>query len=123
MTTITQETVFDVVFENGLLRPLVNLPLEEHKHYRVSLQQEEPLSLRNEGPSVAPPDASRQREYAWLRAHRQNYAGQYVALLGDQLIAHGSDGRTVLEQARSAGFPRALMVRIEAEDELPFGGW
>jgi hypothetical protein len=69
------------------------------------------------------PDPYRRREYAWLRTHRDEYAGQYVALFNDELIAHGTDGRDVLRAARAAGFPRALLVRVEAADELPFGGW
>jgi GMP synthase-like glutamine amidotransferase len=82
-------------------------------------------SSPNSSQPAAPeePDPYRRREYEWLKQHRDEYAGQYVALYGDQLVAHGADGRTVLRQAREAGFPRALMVRIEAPDELPFGGW
>jgi hypothetical protein len=69
------------------------------------------------------PDPLRRREYQWMKEHQEQYAGQYVALFGETLVAHGTDGREVLRQSRAAGFPRALMVRIEAADELPFGGW
>lgn len=69
------------------------------------------------------PDPYRRREYAWLREHRDEYAGQYVALFGKQLISSGPDGGQVLRSARAAGFPRALVVRVESADELPFGGW
>ncbi len=68
-------------------------------------------------------DRYRLREYEWLRRHREEYAGQYVALAGDRLVAHGPDGRTVLRQAREAGVKVPFMVRIEAPDELPWGGW
>jgi len=77
----------------------------------------------NQSAAQEEPDPYRRRESEWLKQHRDAYAGQYVALYGDQLVAHGPDGRTVLRQAREAGFPRALMVRIESPDELPFGGW
>jgi len=69
------------------------------------------------------PDSSRRREMQWLSEHREEYAGQYVALWGDTLVAHGPDARKVLAEARAAGKPRALIARIEAPDELPFGGW
>jgi hypothetical protein len=69
------------------------------------------------------PDPSRYRERQWLREHREEYAGQYVALWGDTLVAHGPDARKVLAEARAADRPRALLARIEAPDELPFGGW
>jgi Family of unknown function (DUF5678) len=70
------------------------------------------------------PDPERVREYVWLKAHRHEYPGQYVALDGDRIVSHGADGRAVLAEARSVGVPYPLMVRIEAADELPFyGGW
>jgi hypothetical protein len=69
------------------------------------------------------PDPSRRREMQWLSEHREEYAGQYVALWGDILVAHGPDARKVLAEARAAGKARALIARVEALDELPFGGW
>jgi hypothetical protein len=69
------------------------------------------------------PDRYFRREYEWLRQHRQEYSGQYVVLEGDQLYAHGPDGRKALAEARQAGAKHPVVVRIEAEDELPFGGW
>lgn len=69
------------------------------------------------------PDSSRQREMRWLSEHREEYAGQYVALWGDTLVAHGTDARKVLAEARIAGKPRALLARVPALNELPFGGW
>ncbi len=68
-------------------------------------------------------DPARKREYAWLRQHRYEHAGQYVALVGDKLVAFGTDFRIVYQDARTAGFSRPFMVRIEAADEPPFGGW
>lgn len=69
------------------------------------------------------PDRYFRREYEWLGQHRQEYPGQYVVLEGDKLYAHGTDGRKALAEARQAGAKHPLVVRIEAEDELPFGGW
>ncbi len=63
------------------------------------------------------------REYEWLSQHRHEYPGQYVAIEGDKLYAHGPNGRKTLAEARQAGAKHPLIVRIEAEDELPFGGW
>lgn len=68
------------------------------------------------------PDTERRRELQWIKEHRQEYAGQYVALEGDRLVAHGVDGKQVLAQARKV-CPDALFHRFEALDELPFGGW
>jgi len=69
------------------------------------------------------PDRSFRREMEWLKSHRHEYPGEYVAIEGDQLFAHGPNGRKALAEARQAGAKHPLIVRIEAEDELPFGGW
>jgi hypothetical protein len=69
------------------------------------------------------PDRYFRREYEWLRQHRHEYPGQYVVLEGDKLFAHGPNGRKALAEARQAGAKHPVVVRIEAEDELPFGGW
>jgi hypothetical protein len=47
----------------------------------------------------------------------------YVVLEGEKLFAHGTDGRKALAEARQAGAKHPVVVRIEADDELPFGGW
>lgn len=69
------------------------------------------------------PDPSRRREMRWLAEHRDEYAGQVVALWGDRLVAHGTDWKSVLTQARAAGVADPLMAEIEAADELPSGGY
>jgi uncharacterized protein DUF5678 len=63
------------------------------------------------------------REQAWLKEHRNEYVGQWVALDGDRLLAHGTDARDVYDKARDRGVPVPSVVKIEASDELPFGGW
>ena len=63
------------------------------------------------------------QELDWLRKHRHEYGGQYVALVGDKIVANGLEPRAVLHSARNAGYSSPLIVRIEAPDELSFGGW
>lgn len=80
----------------------------------------------NDGPKKTRddvPDRYFRREYEWLKQHRHEYPGQYIAIEGDKLYAHGLDGRKTLAEARQAGAKHPLIVRVEAEDELPFGGW
>jgi hypothetical protein len=70
----------------------------------------------------AKPDPERRRELQWIKEHRQEYAGQYVALDGERLLSHGTDGRKVIAEARQL-CANPLFHRFEAADELPFGGW
>lgn len=62
------------------------------------------------------------RELDWLKAHKSQYAGHWVALDGDQLLASGSDPKSVLAEAKRQGVELPLLVRVP-DSELPFGGW
>jgi hypothetical protein len=66
-------------------------------------------------------------EQKWLTENREKYAGQWVALVGDNLLSHGEDARAVYAEARekAAEFGDALplVVLMEKEPDLPFGGW
>lgn len=57
----------------------------------------------------------------WLSKNKQRYAGQWVALRGDCLLAAGENAKDVFAPFRGQQ-PPALVVHVEAE-ELPFGGW
>ena len=62
-------------------------------------------------------------ERRWLNSHVTEYAGQWVALYGDRLLAHGNSGREVYEAALALGANRPFITQVELPDELPFGGW
>lgn len=59
------------------------------------------------------PIRDRSREYAWLEQHRDEYAGQYVMLDGDTLIAAGSNAKEVASLARERGIVGALLLYVE----------
>lgn len=65
----------------------------------------------------------RSREQRWLKEHSQEYAGEWVALDGDHLICHGTNAREVYEGARKSGVKRPLVIEVEKDNSLPFGGW
>jgi Family of unknown function (DUF5678) len=60
-------------------------------------------------------------ERDWLAKHRREYAGQWIALLGDRLISHSPNASDVFSAARAAGV-KALVLRVEDKD-LRFAGW
>jgi hypothetical protein len=86
-------------------------------------------SLRELKPNPVPSrrpdglDLVRESERRWLDEHRNEYAGQWVALDGDRLIAHGPDGREVYRQVKEAGVKYPFVVHLPPADALPFGGW
>ena len=65
----------------------------------------------------------RTKEIDWITQHRHQYVGQWVVLDGDRLISHGLDPRPLVEQARSEGIERPLVIRIQEEPTTFTGGW
>ena len=63
------------------------------------------------------------RELQWLLAHRRKYAGKWVALQGDRLLASGPNAREVYQAARRAGVKVPFVDQVPAFEETPFAGW
>ncbi|MEK7830057.1 MAG: DUF5678 domain-containing protein [Acidobacteriota bacterium] len=64
------------------------------------------------------PTPDRTREMQWLHDHAREYIGQWVALDGDRLIAHGPDAKAVYAAARADGAYLPLVDSIEDPDRL-----
>jgi hypothetical protein len=69
------------------------------------------------------PNIDRSRELAWLAAHRQEYAGQWVVLEGERLIGHGDDPRPIVDEARAEGIECPFVVHLRAESGPVMGAW
>lgn len=112
------------------------LPVEEQRRLRVALEtldsngQAQP---GNQEPSPQEPqilqvnngdDEIRHRRLEWLKCHREEHGGQYVALDGDQLLAVGPNYRIAREKALAAGKPNAFVTYLSKPDEIAeMGGW
>ena len=101
----------EAVFEDGILRPTEPLALAEHQRVKVTIDDLAPLRVEE----VA--------EMAWLEAHGNEFIGQWVALDGDRLVAHGADALSVREEARRQGVQVPLMHRPSARNEDPQAFW
>lgn len=81
-------------------------------------------------PEVSPPSgrisarAAKLRDFTadrqWLADHRDEYAGQWVALKNGRLISHGANAKEVHQAAQDAGHSDALLVLVEPSDAPPF---
>lgn len=60
---------------------------------------------------------------ARIAEHWREYAGQWVALDGEQLIAHGDDPLPFKEIARSRGIERPFIAQVQKDDSPFTGGW
>jgi predicted DNA-binding antitoxin AbrB/MazE fold protein len=112
----------EAVYERGLLRPLEPLSLNERQRVRLTLDDQP--SPADEVHTQASSQANERREeMLWLVNEAGPYAGKWVALSGNRLIAHGTDAAKVRAAARAAGVERPLLTHLPANRELPFGGW
>jgi predicted DNA-binding antitoxin AbrB/MazE fold protein len=115
----------EAVYERGMLRPLQPLSLLENQLVRLTL--EERSSEATGSVAVFPvsnsPVNNRAHELEWLATESSPYAGQWVALDGNRLVAHGDELAVVSAAARAAGVDRPLLTHVAPTGELPFGGW
>ncbi len=58
-------------------------------------------------------------EHQWLHEHRDEYAGQWVALKGDQLIHHSTNAKEVFAAADAVGPLEVLVVLVEPRRDYP----
>ena len=109
----------EAVFEQGVLRPLEPLFLPEHQRVQLTLE-ETPTPLSWES---AEPVNERKEELRWLAKDSRAYAGEWVALDGPQLIAHGKKLASVSEAAKAAGVSEPFFARVPTDNDPPLGGW
>src|SRR5262245_24949015 len=114
MSTITVENI---------LRQIDQLPPVEQS--RLARLLEERRAERAPQPAKAPrdkrlpnrPAVDDSRERAWIKEHRHEYAGQWVALDGDRLIAASPNQTEVWAAVKDDGATLPLVCRIPSPDE------
>jgi hypothetical protein len=80
-------------------------------------QDSETESLRARARAASLRDFSAERK--WLHEHRDEYAGQWVALKGDQLIHHSTNAKEVFAAADAVGPLEVLVVLVEPRRDYP----
>ena len=64
------------------------------------------------------------REMTWIAKPHRAFVNQWVALDGDNVVAHGSDGKAVYESARAQGVTSPFLHFVQERNDTPFvGGW
>jgi predicted DNA-binding antitoxin AbrB/MazE fold protein len=109
----------DAVYEQGILRPLEPLVLAEHQRVRLTIEEKPAqLSWESGGPAN-----ERREELQWLATESGPYAGEWVALDGPKLVAHGEKLAGVSAAAKAAGVNEPFFASVPRDKDLPFGGW
>lgn len=93
-----------------------NLTSEERRELIRILQDEERKSKTGGGknPSL---------NIEWLKDHRNEYAGNYVALFEGELIAFGRTVKEADTKAKAKGYKKTLLTYVATENEELWGGW
>ena len=117
MSTATVETNEAITVES-LLKQIEQLPRDEQ--LRLAQLIEEQLAALNQPPREPMKDRTRERQ--WIKEHKHEYAGQWVALDGDRLIAASPVQQEVWEAIKADHAQLPLVQRIPAPDDLPYIG-
>ncbi|MEK6299722.1 MAG: DUF5678 domain-containing protein [Acidobacteriota bacterium] len=104
-----------------ILKEIAQLPPSEQTRLRHLLDQGENHSdSRDRAVSPVPvPDST--RELQWLVDHAREFAGEWVALDGDRLIAHGPVASEVFDAADADGAHLPLVTFVEQPDKTYAG--
>lgn len=117
MSTITAETILTLIEQ---------LPVTERTRLNQMLAQQpaEPINGKpprdKRVPSKPMPDDTRERH--WVKEHKHEYAGQWVALDGDHLVAASFVQQEVVDVVDVTSANPPLVLRISSPDDLPYIG-
>ena len=116
-----------VITVESILQQVEQLPPPEQRRLRLLLKEEPPPAkvkapLDKRLPNQPWPEGRAAMD--WLREHSHEYRGQWVALAGNRLVAHGTDRAEVRAAHQAAGLNngQVLLHYIAAADEPPFMG-
>lgn len=85
--------------------------------WRRAAERPEPSSEDSRSREASPPLNAREREDAWRREHRQllqdQFAGQWVVLEGEEIVAHSQDPAQAVSEARAKGIAVPFVFYVE----------
>lgn len=90
---------------------------EERDELIQVLQQQKNESKKNGGKEIVQPNIK------WLKKHRSEYAGNYVALKDGELVAFARRIKEADLKAKERGVEKPLLHYIPARGEEVRGGW
>ena len=118
-TEVVMARQLEAVYEHGILRPLEPLILPERQRVHLTLEVR-PARLSWESTE---PVNERRDELRWLARESGPYAGEWVALDGPRLVAHGEKLAAVSAAAKAAGVAGPFFASVPRDRDIPFGGW
>jgi len=114
----------EMIVEN-ILKQIAALPFIEQQrlHDLLGDRLRQPTKRPLDRHGIPIPEPDYREAMQWLAEHAREYAGQWVALEGNRLIAHGPDARAVYAAANADGAYLPLVTLVEDPDAPPFAGF
>ena len=125
MSTITAENVLKLIEQlPAIERVRLNEMLTQQPATPATSLAAAPVKVKaprdKRMPCEPMPDDTRERQ--WVKEHKHEYAGQWVALEGDRLIAASPIQQEVLDAMNLDSATPPLLLRIPSPDDLPYIG-
>lgn len=116
MSEMTADALFNQitllpVSEKLKLRALIDAQLKNPAEAANGVKLVKPIRMPDPEPSMR-----------WMNERASEYGGQWVALDGDRLIAHGENAEEVFVAADADGAYLPLVTYIPPADAPPFAG-
>lgn len=116
MSTVTAESLLPLIAqlpqpERAKLRTL----LDQHEQQTNDRSAKPPLDKRLPSKPMPPGGAA---ALHWISEHRREFAGQWVALDGNRLVAHGHDHDEVWAAAQADGAYLPMVTFVEDPDHI-----
>lgn len=99
-----------------MIKKTASLSTKERRELIQFLEDQERKTDQNSKKNPSP-------NIEWLKKHRAEYAGSYVALKDGELIAVGKTIKEADLKAKKNNVTNPLFHYIPAEDEEVWGGW
>ena len=102
----------EAVFEDGVLKPVEPLPFAERQRVVVTVEVPEQEQ-----------SAHRKAEMEWIGANAHRHRGQWIALQGSELLAHGPNAKAVRAEALRKGVAHPLFYHVPEDLGEPSISW
>lgn len=107
-----------------ILAEIATLPAEEREKLKALLNRRLSATQTHQSNFIPPFDTQDSApSLRWIAEHRAEFAGQYVALDGDRLVAHGTDPQEIIAAVRASGLSGLFFTLIPPADAPPFAGF
>ena len=107
-----------------ILAEIAALPAEEREKLKALLNRRPAVTQAHQSSFIPPFDTHDSApSLCWIEEHRAEFAGQFVALDGDRLVAHGADSQEVIAAVRASGLNGLFFTLIPPTDAPPFAGF